>query len=551
MDRLHAMRIDGRKARDYKAAGLWPGRTIADDARRLVAERPDHVILVDDERRITAADALAQAKRLVAWLQSQGLATGTSIAYQLPNWHEAAVINLAAALGGYVVVPLVPIYRDREVGFILDDASCRVVFVPETFRRHDYLGMLDRLRPSLPGLKHVVTVRGAAGGSGPRFEDILAQDLPCHPVAVDPDSCKLILYTSGTTGRAKGVMHSHNTLMSDLDATIAFWNIRGEDSTFMPSPVTHITGYLYALELPFITGSPAVLLDVWNRDRALDLLAGHRCTLAFGATPFLTELLDAIEHGGRTVPSLRLWPCGGTSVSPDLVQRGRRLLENCAVCRIYGATEAPTVTLGVRRETEAQVEATVHVAAHTDGVIVNNEVRIVDPATGKPVADGEEGEICVRGPELFLGYTRTEDNKAFDTDGFFKTGDLGRIDPGNSVTVTGRLKDLIIRGGENISPKEIEDALLGHPAVAETAVVSMPHQRLGEGVCAFIVLREGHEAVGIQQLSPHLQAQGLAKQKIPERIEIVGDLPKTASGKVRKDLLREQAAKAVDAEAGS
>jgi acyl-CoA synthetase (AMP-forming)/AMP-acid ligase II len=305
----------------------------------------------------------------------------------------------------------------------------------------------------------------------------------------------------------------------------------------MPSPVTHITGYLYALEIAFAAGLQVVFMERWDADTAVALINRHGVTFSVGATPFLKELVAAAEARGDALPSLRLFMSGGAPVPPEVIHRANQSLAGCSAFRVYGSTEAPTVTLGIRGPDEAELGAT------TDGRIVNHDVRLRDPGSGRVVvADGEEGEITTRGPEMMVGYTTPEQTaEAFDADGYFATGDLGYRVHGEFLTVSGRRKDLIIRGGENISPKEIEDVLHRHPAIREVAVVAMPHPRLGEGVCAFVITEPG-QTVDVPALADYLGGAGLAKQKCPERVVVVDDLPRTASGKVQKNVLRDRIA---------
>ena len=353
---------------------------------------------------------------------------------------------------------------------------------------------------------------------------------------------KLVLYTSGTTGNPKGVLHSHNTILSEVDAVIHYWGIDEHDIVLMPSPVTHITGYLYALEIAFVAGVKVVFMERWNAREAVELIARHGVTFSVGATPFLKELVDEVDRCKATLPSLRLFMSGGAPVPPELIRRANRTLGNGRAFRVYGSTEAPTVTLGIRSRSEAELGAT------TDGRIVNHEVRICDAHSGLPLADGEDGEICTRGPETMLGYTDwAQTAEAFDADGFFHTGDLGVRGHGDFLTVSGRKKDLIIRGGENISPKEIEDVLHQLPSIKEVAVVAMPHERMGETVCAYVIPQPG-QRVDVPALAAWLERAGLARQKFPERVELVDELPRTASGKVQKNILRERIATQLKAE---
>jgi acyl-CoA synthetase (AMP-forming)/AMP-acid ligase II len=514
--------------------GHWRGRTLALNAAARVRTTPDAVAVIDDALRLTFAEVWSRAARLATSLERRGLQAGDVISFQLPNWHEAVLINLAAAMKGYVCNPIVPIYRDGEVEFILRDARTKLFIVPSTFRNFDYAAMAERLRPRLPDLRHVIVARGECGA--PDGLDALIEDAStaAKPALVDANEIKLLLYTSGTTGAPKGVLHSSNTLGAELDAVVDTWAIRTTDIVLMPSPVTHITGYLYGLELPFAAGCAVLLMDRWTADAAVSLVAAHRATLTIGATPFLTELVEAAGRQGVTLPSMRLFGCGGSPVPPSVVVQARASLPNCATFRIYGSSEAPTVTLGLRRDDPPELGAT------TDGRIVNHEVMIVDPVSGTPMAPGAEGEIITRGPEVMLGYTSWDETcAAFDSNGFFHTGDLGFLSHGEFLTISGRKKDLIIRGGENISAKEIEDILHRHPAILEVAIVAAPHPRLGETPAAFVVLRDDM-TIDLATLTGYLDEARLARQKFPEALYVVESLPRTASGKVQKHVLRDR-----------
>jgi acyl-CoA synthetase (AMP-forming)/AMP-acid ligase II len=525
----------------YTRSGAWRNVTLADCARGLVQHSPERIAVVEATRTSTFAEVYAQAQRLASAFDALGLKPGEVISLQLPNWSETLALNLAACMSGLVINPIVPIYREAEVGYILKDARARLFLVPHSFRGFDYPGMARRLRKDLPDLREVVVLRGHAEGClsyAALSGHALRATAPAGP---DPNAVKLVLYTSGTTGAPKGVLHSHNTIMSEIDAAIQFWGIDARDVVLMPSPVTHITGYLYALELAFAAGVKVVLMERWDAGAAVDLIAAHGVSFSVGATPFLKELVAAVEARATALPSLRRFMSGGAPVPPEVVQRAARVLPDCLTFRVYGSTEAPTITLGIRDRSEAQLGAV------TDGRIVNHEVRIVD-AAGAPVDDSVDGEICTRGPELMLGYTDARHNaEAFDADGYFRTGDLGYRSHGEFLTVSGRKKDLIIRGGENLSPKEIEDALHGHPAIQEVACVAMPHERLGETVCAFVIAKPGC-SVDVAALAAHLEQAGLARQKFPERVELVEALPRTASGKVQKNLLRDRIAQTLSRE---
>ena len=337
----------------------------------------------------------------------------------------------------------------------------------------------------------------------------------------------MVLYTSGTTGRPKGVLHNHCTLARIVAESGRHWGLEEGEVTLMPSPVTHVSGYANGLEAPFICGSRSVLMEAWSADEALALIEAHQCVGTVAATPFLVELAAAARKAGSGLRSFRFFACGGAAVPADLIPGANAAFDNVRAFRVFGASEVPLVTFGWPHDER--------LAATTDGEVIDYEVRIVDH-DGNELPRGMEGEILARGPAMMMGYAdATQTAEAITQDGFFRTGDLGVLSKDGAITITGRKKDLIIRGGENISAKEIEDVLHSHPAVKEAAVVAMPHERLGEGVCAYVILCGDADA---SMLAAHVGASGMARQKIPERFELVDDFPRTASGKVRKDQLR-------------
>jgi acyl-CoA synthetase (AMP-forming)/AMP-acid ligase II len=330
------------------------------------------------------------------------------------------------------------------------------------------------------------------------------------------------------------VIHSYNTINCELFNVARTWDIARGEVVLMPSPVTHITGYLYGICLPLVQGSSSLLMQRWDAEQAIGLIERYGAVGTVAATPFLKELASAANSSGKKLPTFRFFACGGAPVPPEVVYSATATFGNCAVFRVYGSSEAPTVTLGTMVRDSA-------VAAETEGYIVGHEVKIIDDE-GHVVPVDQEGEILTYGPEIMLGYLHEQDNDAaFDADGFFHTGDLGKRRPDGALLITGRKKDLIIRGGENLSAKEIEDILYEHPEVNEVAVVAMPHPRLGEAVCAFVVPKPG-KTPHLASLIDFLEVRGLARQKFPEHLELVETLPRTASGKVQKFILREEIA---------
>ncbi|APE45440.1 cyclohexanecarboxylate-CoA ligase [Sulfitobacter alexandrii] len=517
----------------FREAGIWRNRTIADDIREIASASPDKVLWVEGDTRLTAGAALKQAEALASNLHDMGLRAGDVVSFQLPNWTETVVLDIACVLLGLVVNPVVPIYRNAELALILADCEAKALFIPEKFRSIDYAGMVADLRPDLPALEHVVVVRGT-----PR-DGMLSFDALLEPAGNDvawpeqrPEAAKMILYTSGTTGRPKGVLHSHETVARALLACFDHWGLAPDDWTLMPSPVTHVTGFSYGIEWPLTQRTRTVFMDQWDADRAVGIIDTYGVASTIGATPFLAELVGAAERAGSRLPSLRIFGCGGAAVPPGLIRKANKTFANTCAFRVYGSTEVPVVTLGYMGDRNAEL------ASDTDGEVVDYEVKLVDDA-GHSVSEGE-GEVLARGPAQFLGYLRPEDREgAFSADGYFLTGDIGRRVDHAGLLITGRKKDLIIRGGENLSAKEIEDAMHQHDAVTEAAVVSMPHDRLGETVCAYVI-PAGDARPDVPAFAAFLGELGLARQKCPERVEYVDDLPRTASGKVRKDILRKR-----------
>ena len=517
---------DERAARAY-ARGLWIRETLADALNKAARETPQRGLLVDGQRRIDC-DTLRERSRALAQAMRARAPAGSVVSFMLPNWHEAAILYLAATLAGMVVNPILPSLRDRELKFILSDAQARLIFVPSTFRHHDYAAMLSRVVSALERPPVVVVLRGDAGGHTPwdaLFEPAEAEtEMP----TLDADALRMVLYTSGTTGRPKGVLHSHNSIYALISQLGEHWLIERGDKFLVPSPIAHIGGSIYAFECPLLLGTTAVLMERWDADEAVRLIETERCTHMAGATPFLEQLLAAARRAATRLPSLKLFVCGGASVPPSLIREAAAYFERAVVTRVYGSTEVPVTTVGVTQREDAA-----H-AADTDGRAGLAEIKLMD----HDAAPAGEGEILARGPQMLIGYLHPEDEAdAFDAQGYFRTGDLGRWVDGAYLVVTGRAKDIIIRQGENISPKEIEDILIGHPDIAEIAIVGLPDPKTGERACAVIVPRK-LPGPGVSSLRSFLDASGVATFKVPEQVVIWEALPKNDAGKVLKHQIR-------------
>ncbi|OBF28540.1 AMP-binding protein [Mycobacterium sp. ACS4331] len=496
--------------------GWWVSTTLADTLRQAAETTPDRVLIADGDVRLDCETLLQQAGDLAQALVAR-MPVGSVVSFMLPNWHEAAVVYLGATLAGMVVNPILPSLRENELRFILDDAGSRMIFVPAEFRGHDYPAMLDRVVADVNDPPEVVVVRG--DGHTPYADLFHGTDADVDLPQPDPDDVRMILYTSGTTGRAKGVLHSHNSLHALICQLRDNWHISPGDRFLVPSPIAHIGGSIYAFECPLLLGTTAVLMDRWDADDAVALMTAHRCTHMAGATPFLTQLLEAARRAGTTLPDLKVFICGGASVPPSLIRSATEYFDHAVVSRVYGSTEVPVTTVG------ACTPGDTDHAAGTDGRPGIADVVIVD------------GEIRARGAQMLLGYLHAEDNtEAFDADGYFRTGDLGEWIDGDYLVVTGRAKDIIIRNGENISPKEIEDILITEPGIAEIAIVGLPDPRTGERACA-VVVADGAPP-DLPRLHAALVAAGVARFKVPEQVVIWDALPKNDAGKVLKHRIR-------------
>lgn len=521
-ERLDDLRRAGRTS-------LATGRSVGAIALERTVEDPDRAVVIEGDRVVTRAELLDIALRLGGALLARGVKPGAAIGFQLPNWWEACAINLAAALFGFRIVPLLTIYRSAELGTILPACAVEVMFVPGEFRGKDFPALVASL-PQPP--RHVFVLRGDASADN-AFEALTSHE-PAEPLPPAGDDAKMILFTSGSTGRPKGVLHSHATIDAVITMVGEFWGIGPADKLYIPSPIAHIGGSIYAFEFPWITGCAAMLAESWDPDHAVADIEAGGCTFMAGATPFLSGLIEASERADTRLPSLRRFICGGASVPPELVRRGLAHFPNAVVSRAYGSSEIPLVCPGICDRADAEVHA------ETDGEC-EAEVRLLD-INGKPVPEGESGEIAVRSPRMFIGYLDAGDDEGcFIDDGFFLMGDLGRRVDSKYLQITGRTKDIIIRKGENISPLEIENALSRHECVRQSAVVGVPDRERGEMVVAFVIPKEGRR-FGFADMIAHLDALGLAKQKFPERLEVVSSLPLNSVGKVQKIELREIAA---------
>ncbi|MGH7373546.1 MAG: AMP-binding protein [Candidatus Rokuibacteriota bacterium] len=527
-------------------AGFWRNESLETYLDRWARERPAKTALVDGQGRYTW-EALARAvDRVAHGLRAHGVEPGSVISCQLPNWNETILIFLAALRLGAVVNPIPPTYRASELRFMLGLLESQVAVVPAAFRGFSHAGMLASLRPALPRLQHVFVARGEGpDGTVPlttltdRAWEARAgrRGLP----GTDANSVHEVVFTSGTTGEPKGVMHTQNTTLSTIYRAIERLEFSDRDVVLMASTLGHQTGYLFGYCLNLLLGATAIWLDAWSAEEGARLIEAEGVTFTMGATPFLRDL--TYTEAGRDLRSLRLFISAGAPIPRPQVRDARARL-GCAISAGWGMTENGLATCNGLRDAEEKVFG-------SDGApLPGMELQVVD-GDGAPVPAGREGDLLVRGAAQFVGYFERPEftADAHTADGWFKTGDRGTLDPTACLAITGRSKDLIIRGGENIPVVEVENLLYTHPKIAGVAIVAMADPRMGERACAVVIPREG-QTITLGELVAFLERHELARQKFPERLELVSEFPMTPSGKIQKYRLRELVAERISAGGG-
>ncbi len=525
------------------------GCLITDRLFEIAEHDTDRVLVVDPVfGRFTYGDVANQVERLAFGLRNLDLGPGDIVILQLPNWAPFLVFHMALTAIGAVTTTIPIDYRERELGGVLQLTGAKALVVPVAFHGFDFAAMGKSLGRDFPDLRHVFLVGGDGPGGAPGF--VHYDTLMRRPresrgsadifAALKPglDEMTALAFTSGTTGDLKGAIYDTGILHATNMGLVERYGLDEEDRIFGCSPLGHAVGFTHALRMTLTIGGRIVLLDRWDAGRALEIIDEERCTFMAGATPFLMDLVyhRQLERYAN-LPSLRLFLCGGASIPEQLMRDARTALPHTFVSPLWGMTECGGVTTCPFDAPEEKLYA-------TDGLPCSNmELKVVDQ-NGKPVPSGVDGELMARGAMVTRGYFRQPEltREHYLTDGFFRTGDQARMDEDGYIKITGRLKDLIIRGGVNISPVEIENVLFSHPKVTNVAVVGMPDPRLGERTCAFVVLAQG-ESLGFEEVQRWMDEAGVAKPKWPERVEAIDALPMTPSGKIQKFRLREIIAK--------
>ncbi|ENU4646888.1 medium-chain fatty-acid--CoA ligase [Escherichia coli] len=518
----------------YRQQGLWGDASLADYWQQTARAMPDKIAVVDNHGASYTYSALDHAASCLAnWMLAKGIESGDRIAFQLPGWCEFTVIYLACLKIGAVSVPLLPSWREAELVWVLNKCQAKMFFAPTLFKQTRPVDLILPLQNQLPQLQQIVGVdKLAPATSSLSLSQIIADNTSLTTaITTHGDELAAVLFTSGTEGLPKGVMLTHNNILASERAYCARLNLTWQNVFMMPAPLGHATGFLHGVTAPFLIGARSVLLDIFTPDACLALLEQQRCTCMLGATPFVYDLLNVLEKQPADLSALRFFLCGGTTipkkVARECQQRGIKLLS------VYGSTESSPHAV-------VNLDDPLSRFMHTDGYAAAGvEIKVVDDAR-KTLPPGCEGEEASRGPNVFMGYFDEPEltARALDEEGWYYSGDLCRMDEAGYIKITGRKKDIIVRGGENISSREVEDILLQHPKIHDACVVAMSDERLGERSCAYVVLKAPHHSLSLEEVVAFFSRKRVAKYKYPEHIVVIEKLPRTTSGKIQKFLLR-------------
>jgi cyclohexanecarboxylate-CoA ligase len=518
-----------------KARGFWPEKTIEDYFHQQLERTPGAIAIIEhradrtEVRTITYAELDLTAGNIAGNLARLGVEKGDAVSFQLPNWWEFVAVHLACVRVGAISNPLMPIFRQRELSFMIANVEAKVLIVPESYKNFDHQALGRELLEELDCLSHLFVVGGEGADS---FEQCLLAncDTPSPLSPLEPNDLMQVLYTSGTTGQPKGVMHTANTLFSSIVEFSREIGLNSGDTVYMPSPLAHQTGFCYGIMMATYHGSALVITDVWDPVVALQLIEKYGVAYTFAATPFLSDLTNAQSAQGRDISKFRMFITAGAPISPTLVVNAREILKT-SVMAGWGMTEVGMAT--VTPKDGSRIE-------DSDGkAIAGSEVRVIDK-NGGVLPFRVEGRLQYRGSFCCIGYYNRPDLQAVDEDGWFETGDNAIQDETGFIRITGRSKDIIIRGGENIPVVEVENLVLGMEEVSEAALVAMPDTRLNEKGCLFVSLTGDH-ALTLEDVCGYLTRHNLTRQYLPERLEIIDEFPRTPSGKIQKFELRERA----------
>jgi len=525
---------------EEKYQSVWPNRTILDYLNDSIKLFPDKIAIIDRKSRYTYRELGRLVDRVALGLLELGLGKGDVISFQLPNWNEFVILHYAATRIGAISNPLIPIYRDREIGFMVGMVESKMIVIPDEFRGYDYPAMIERLSHQWPSLEHIYVVGEKVPNGMKSFSNILEEPWEerrdvsvLDKVVIDHNDVTEIIFTSGTTGDPKGVMHTHNTLCVSTDYWIERLRLTPDDVMFMASTFAHQTGFGYGVRLPTHYAGTAVYQDIWDPKEFLSLVEKEKITFTAGATPFLQDTVQFEGIEEFDLQSLRAFVALGAPIPRPLVKEAGKKVP-FRILSGWGQTENGLVTLTLLDDSEEKL-------TKTDGIPFKGmEIKVIDKE-GNECMPLVEGDLLCRGPALFVGYyKRLEETRAEYKEGWFITGDRAIMDEDGYIRITGRNRDIIIRGGENIPVAYVENILYEHPDISVVQLIAMPDARLQEKACAFVTMKTDRNPLTINSIQEFLKSKGVAKQYWPEHIEVIEDFPRTASGKIQKFKLREQ-----------
>lgn len=517
---------------------IWPQKTILDYLEKSVSEFPNKLAIIDNKSRFTYAELDALVTRVALGLYHYGLREKDVVSIQLPNWNEFVILHLAITKLGAITNPLVPIYRENEVSYMIHKTNAKMYIIPDTFRKFNYVKMFYHMQHKIPSVEQVF-VAGEHIGGLQSLSELFNTDWENHVnpdifqmIKLNPNDVTEIIFTSGTTGNPKGVLHTHNTLCVSANFWVDHLKLQSKDVLFMASTFAHQTGFGYGIRLPIHYGGTSVYQDIWNPEEFVALIEKEGITYTAGATPFLHDFLQTPAIVSSNISSLHTFLALGAPIPRSLLENARTLVD-FTILSGWGQTENGLVTLTKTTDSDEKL-------LKTDGApFPTMQVQIVDEQMN-PVPANVEGLLLCKGPSLFIGYLNNEKQtiKEFYKD-WFITGDLATMDKDGYIRISGRKKDIIIRGGENIPVNYVENILYKHPAIKDIQIVAIPCPRLQERACACVILDDNHTALKLENLVVFLEKHGVAKQYWPEFIEFFDEFPITPSGKIQKFKLRE------------
>lgn len=517
----------------YYKAGYWQNCSLNEWINSAIESHSENIAVHDASGFFLKYRELNNlASRLAGFLRGRGIEAGDVITMHLPNWWQTAVITLAALKLGAVINPLPPTYGWKDLAFVMNKSASKAIFIAGRFRSMDYTDHIARVRSELKIAPEIIVIGSGNIDIGCGFEQALLSPPLEQEASVEADSPCLLLFTSGSESKPKGAVHTHNTAIFGERILAETLGLNNQDVCFMASPVTHTSGFMHGLLMTFMIGSTVSLLDVFKGDTAVEQMKVSRATWTMGATPFLNDVVESMEKSGQRLPDLRYFLCGGAPIPEAIVRRAQNL--GIRVLSIYGSTESPPHTV-------TWPDDPVESAWKFDGRVLPGIEVLVADENGRALPEGEEGEEWSRGPNTFIGYLGEPDltNQSLDVNGWYHSGDIAVIGENGSVRISGRIKDMIIRGGQNISAREVEDILLEHSACHQVSVIGIPDERLGEQGCAVVVCYPG-KTLSFDEMKKYLIERGVARFKLPEYLVLRSSLPATPSGKIQKFKLREE-----------